>query len=197
MNKLLNIIVALVFIFTGHLSFSQEMKKYICDGQGKGQGLKFSINYPSIWTVSEGVRPHILRTFEYKNKNGEISMQIYVKKMEQEPTKDEIDFLFQKEYVLSNPSLKVSKVIDFNNNAQIEDIRCMYITLYQKNKVYDTEVHSIVKNNYIYFGRYLIQINFFVISNDQKYETMIQMYNSFNPIFKELMYSLSINSRWK
>lgn len=197
MNKIQNICFTVVLIVFCNLSFSQEMKRYTCNGEGKAQGLKFSINYPSTWTVTEGIKPHILKTFDYDDKKGRVSMVVYVKKQEETPTKEEIDFVFQKDLITSNPPFIGAKVIEFKNDAQIEDLRCMSITAFVNSKVYDAEIHGIVKDNYIYFDKYLIQVNFFVISDDQKYETMIQMYNSYNPVFKEMIYSLSINSRWK
>lgn len=197
MNKLSHILLVAILILISHFSFSQEMKKYVCNGEGKGQGLKFSLSYPSNWTVTEGIRPHILKIFDWEDKRGKVSMTIYVSKLEEAPANEEIDLVFKKDFILSNPMLNGSKVIEFKNDAKIEDLRCMFLTVYFKSKVYDTEAYSIFKNNQIYFERYHLQVNFDVMSYDQKYETMLQMYNSYNLIFNDIMGNMAINSRWE
>ena len=124
-------------------------------------------------------------------------MTIYVNKLDEVPSKEQIDYAFQKDFTLDNPIFREAKVIEFKNDVQIEDLREMFLTIYVKGKVYDLEAYSIFKFNHIYFDRYHIQVNFDIMSYDQKYETMIQMYNRYNIVFKEIMYGLSIYSRWK
>lgn len=176
---------------------SPKMQRYTCNGEGKALGIKFSIEYPNNWTVTDGIRPHILKSFEFNDNGSKISFVIYVKQLANAPSAEQIDHVFQKNYVLDFYKDSDAKIIEFTNDSKIAlDIRCLTVTSYLKKKVYDEESYALFKNNQMYFKNYHLQFNFSIMSNDQKYETMMKMFYKYNPIFKEMMYSLALNSRW-
>ena len=174
---------------------AQKMQRFTCNGDGKALGVKFSIEYPNNWTASDGTRPHILKVFTFDDNDTNISFAIYVKKLDEAPSKEMINQVFQKDYLMGY--FKDAKLIEFSNDSKIEDLRCLNLSVYMKSKVYDQVAYSIFKNNQIYFKKYHLQFNFTVSSFDQKYETMMKMYNKYNPIFNIMMTSLALNSRWE
>lgn len=195
MKKLIfSIISVCLILYSGFVS-SQEMKQFNCRGEGKAQGLKFSVSYPKNWIISDGIRPHIYKLFDFEDPDGSINMTIYIKVLDDAPTEEQINVVFQKDYLMG--FYKDAKMIEFSNDAKIEDLRCLTLTAYIKRKVYDQEAYAIFKNNQFYFNRFHLQFNFTIINNDQKFETAMKMYKKYNPIFKAMMYSLAINSRWE
>lgn len=183
------------FLLVGNTFCSQRMQRFVCNGEGKAQGLKFSVNYPKNWIISDGIRPHVYKLFDFEDTDGSINMAIYINLLDDAPTEEQINVVFQKDYVMG--VYQVAKMIEFSNDAKIEDLRCLTFTAYLKRKVYDQEAYSIFKSNLLFFNRFHLQFNFAIFSNDQKYETAMKMYKKYNPIFKEMMYSLAINSRWE
>jgi len=173
----------------------QEWKWYECNGEGKSDGLEFSIKYPKDWTTSNGIRPHILQTFDFEEKRGNIKMTIYINTFDYKPSELDITNIYDKSNVLE--ALNAFEVLEFNDNVTMDGLRAVYATIYSKEKIYDEEVHAVVKSNILVWDIYLLQIGFSIMSNDQNYNTMYTMYEEYNNIFKEVMYSLAIHSQWK
>ena len=44
-----------------------NVKKFISNGTGKADGLKFSVKYPYNYTSVDGDRPHVIRKFYNKD----------------------------------------------------------------------------------------------------------------------------------
>jgi hypothetical protein len=89
------------------------------------------------------------------------------------------------------------QILEFNNKAKIDMEKCITATMFAKMAVYDKEIISLVKPSMVFYDKYIIQVNFFILSNDQNRETMRDMLNKYNPIFNEIMYSLALLSKWE
>jgi len=87
--------------------------------------------------------------------------------------------------------------LEFNDKAEIDMEKCITATLFAKMTIYDEEIISLVKPSFVFYDKYLLQVNFFIFSNDQNRETMKDMLNKYNPIFNEIMYSLALLSKWE
>ncbi len=188
------LIISTVFFFNTACS-SQDWNRFTCDGTGKCSGLKFSINYPKNWTVQEGTRPHILKNFEFEEKRGVIQMSIYVRELDFIPTEELINETYNKESFIEN--FNGVQILEFNDKAEIDMEKCITATLFAKMTIYDEEIISLVKPSFVFYDKYLLQVNFFIFSNDQNRETMKDMLNKYNPIFNEIMYSLALLSKWE
>jgi hypothetical protein len=187
-------IVSLMMISLSSCS-GQKWSKFNCDESGKCLGIKFSIKYPTNWEKMDGDHPHIIINFGHEEKRGYVKMVIYLNKFDETPTQLDINRIYSKDYIFNN--FKVNKLIEFNNKAKIEDERCVFATIQVEDQMYDQTVRSIVKTNLLIWKDYLFQINFFIFSNDQSFETMSEMYNDYNNTFKEMMVSLAILSKWE
>lgn len=191
-----NLVIAVgIFCLLNSTLFSHEWYKFNCDGSGKCQGIKFSIKYPSNWHRTDGDHPNIVQNFGHEEKRGYVKMVVYLNKFDETPTQADINNIYSKDYLLKY--FKVNKFIEFNNQAKIEDERWVYATIQVEDQMYDQIVRSIVKTNVLIWKDYLFQVNFFIFSNDQSFETMIEMYNDYNSAFREMMVSLVIQSKWK
>lgn len=174
---------------------AQEWNKFICDGSGKCSGLQFSIKYPYNWISEEGNHPHTLKTISYEEERGLIQMTFYVRELEYIPTKREIDDTYTKETFLNN--FNGVQILEFNNNTKIDMENCITATMFAKQQVYDKEVKSLVRFNMIFYDRYILQVNFFIYGYDGNDETMKKMLAKYNSIFNEIMYSLTLISKWE
>jgi hypothetical protein len=188
------LIISSVFFFNPTCS-SQDWNKFTCDGTGKCSGLKFSLNYPKNWKVHEGTRPHIINNFEFEEKRGLIQMSLYVRKLDYIPSDEQINETYNKESFMDN--FDAVQILEFNNKAKIDMEKCITATMFAKMAVYDKEIISLVKPSMVFYDKYIIQVNFFILSNDQNRETMRDMLNKYNPIFNEIMYSLALLSKWE
>ena len=173
----------------------QKWSKFNCDGSGKCLGIKFSIKYPTNWEKRDGDHPHIIINFGHEEKRGYVKMVVYLKKFDETPTQSDINNIYSKDYLLN--LFKVKKIIEFNDQAKIEDERGVYATVQVEDIMYDSTIRTIVKTNLLIWKDYLFQINFFIFSNDQSFGTMNDMYNDYNEVFREIMVSLVINSKWE
>ncbi len=189
------VIVTGILILLHSTLFSQEWSKFNCNGSGKCQGVEFSIKYPSNWKSTGGEHPNIIRNFGIEERRGYIKMVVYLDKFNETPTQSEVNGLFSKDHISSY--FKVNKYIEFNNEATIEGEKCIIATVQVEDKMYDQVVRSIVKTNMLIWKNYLFQVNFFIFSNDQSFKTMNEMYSDYNSIFREVMNSLVIISKWK
>lgn len=187
-------IVSLMMISLSSCS-GQKWSKFNCDGSGKCLGIKFSIKYPTNWEKTDGDHPHIIINFGHEEKRGYVKMVVYLKKFDETPTQSDINNIYSKDYLLN--LFKVKKIIEFNDQAKIEDERGVYATVQVEDIMYDSTIRTIVKTNLLIWKDYLFQINFFIFSNDQSFGTMNNMYNDYNEVFREIMVSLVINSKWE
>lgn len=185
--------IALAFlIFFNSNSFSQSYTKFDFDGSNKCLGLKFSIKYPSKWTINDSNSPHIVKEISIDEKRGLVEMLVYINKYDIAPTQSEIEDLYSKDHFLS--IFRVKKVIEYYNQGNVNGERYSYASIQVEDVMNNQTVRSIFRANSMVWKEYLIQINFAIFSNDQSFETMIKMYNDYNSSFKEIMSSLIINA---
>ena len=192
--KLIILIISSSILFVFACS-AQEWNKFTCDGTGKCSGLRFSINYPKKWTVKDGSRPHIIKNFEFEEERGLVTMTIYVRELDYIPTEEMINETYNRETFIEN--FNGVQILEFNDKAEIDMEKCITATLFAKMTIYDEEIISLVKPSFVFYDKYLLQVNFFIFSNDQNRETMKDMLNKYNPIFNEIMYSLALLSKWE
>jgi len=172
-----------------------EWNKFVCDGSEKCRGFKFSINYPKRWVVKDGSRPHIIKVFEFEERRGMIQMALYLRELDTIPTPEEILYNYNEEAFKN--TFNAVEIIEFNNSNQIDFERCITATLFTKLRIYDEEILALVKPNMIFYQNYLLQVNFFIYGYEQDKEKMKSILESYNPVFKEIMYSLALVSKWE
>jgi hypothetical protein len=192
--RALVIIIGILWMLNAAL-FSQEWSTFNCDGSGKCQGVKFSIKYPINWQKSGGTNSSIVQNFGHAERRGYVKMVVYLDRFDEIPTPSDVDELYSKDHLLKYYS--TDKLIEFNDQATIQGEKCVTATIQVEDKMYDQVVRSIVKTNMLIWKDSLFQINFFIFSNDQSYETMTAMYNDYNEVFKEIVVSLVILSKWE
>lgn len=119
-------ITIIIFCLPFFDTFSQ-WSKFECDGSDQCQGIKFSIKYPSNWKTIDGDQPHILQKFEFEDKQGYGQLIIYINKFEEIPDQSDDEAIYSKENVINSLG-NVKKLLEFNDQAIIEDERCVYAT---------------------------------------------------------------------
>jgi len=122
-------------------------------------------------------------------------MTIYVRELDYIPTEEMINETYNRETFIEN--FNGVQILEFNDKAEIDMEKCITATLFTKMTIYDEEIISLVKPSFVFYDKYLLQVNFFIFSNDQNRETMKDMLNKYNPIFNEIMYSLALLSKWE
>jgi hypothetical protein len=193
MKNLISTLTIFFLLFSN--SFSQGWTIYNSDGIGKCQGLKFSIKYPGDWTIKDGAGQHIVKKFVHEENRGAVQMLVYINKMDHSLTQSEINNTLNKNYLLS--TFKVRKIMEFNDQAKIDGERYAYASIQNEEEMNNQTFRSIIKTNAILWKDYLVQINFFIYSNDQSFETMTKMYNEYNSVLQEIMGSFFLTSKRK
>lgn len=172
-----------------------KWNKFVCSNQNKCQGLEFSIKYPNSWTIEEGERPHIVQKFGKEISNGYIELDIYLNKFERIPTKEEVNQILSYENI--KQAFEFPSTIEYNKDYSIDGIKCVNAIYLSKGRVYDRDIKSIATINVLVWEDYLVQFNFMVSSDDQKYDTMFKIVEEYDDLFTEIIVSIVILSQWK
>ena len=181
-----NIIDSDPFKIPGQDFIAGFTSKYICDGSGKGRGVKFSIKYPHDWHSSEGNRPHIVRKFY--NDDSSVQVMILINDLGETPTKEDINFLFNEE----NAKQLIPSGGHFikSSSAVIEGEKTLVLDYSLKRDKLGMTINTRNRIYLIIYNTYMIQIQLGV------YQPLTGMPNDLNEEFNkyELLFSLMVNS---
>lgn len=168
--------------------------KYLCDGSGKGLGLKFSIKYPKSWNSEKGNRPHIVQ--KISNDDFTTSVMLIINDLEYSPSKSEIDEFFNEDFAREMvPSggyyIKSSNTVIDGELAMVLDYFVQREKLGSLFKI-KIRMYSIIYNNY------LLQVQFLVGQNPlEQPKDLNELFKEYELVFNAMINSLVIVSKWE
>jgi len=200
-NRLLAI--AILFLQTTLFAQSEtDTKNFLSDktsiyrsyGNGKSQGIDFSLKYPSDWKKQEGERPHIVQKFMKTDGSTSILYLVLIKKIDGPMlTQEEIS------NELNNVETSVPKggiYISKNTNFKIDGEKAALLTYKMNRKTsVDVEITMFVCVYSIIYQNYLIQIQGSVggATGSQDYA---QIFESYKVFFSLVANSFVLQSKW-
>lgn len=188
-------------ISSNHISKQGDLKellngnflKYVCDGTGKGRGIKFSINYPSNWSSLEGNRPHIVRKFSNSDKT--ISAMIIITELEKTPTQKEIEYYYTKQG--SMELLPTQATYISNSSTKIEGQPTIINEYTIKTERAENQLKGRMKTYTIFYKKYSIQVQFGVMQLLSSNLDIEKIFNENELLFKAMMNSFILTSKWE
>lgn len=182
------------FNIPGKEFMSGYTSKYICDGSGKGRGLKFSIKYPQSWKSEEGNRPHIVRKFYNDDMSAQV--MIWVDDLEFIPSKSEVDDFFTTENA-KNMIPADGRYIK-SNTTVIEGEKSLVIDYTVKRERLGTIFTSKYRMYSIFYKSYLLQVLFNVSqAPHEEPKDLIEEFEKYEMLFNAMINSFSLISKWE
>ena len=166
----------------------------------KSKGLNLSIKFPENWIAHEGAHPNVLKNF-YRNDKADVECIIIIKKLPKTPTaKDIIGMKSISQIKAIVP--KSGKYLNSNSLLKIDGEPAFFVEFYNERKVgnnlagVDMKMYSSLYS--IIYKDYLIQIGFSVSNSPQDLNDNLEAkYKSYNLIFKQIINSTIILSKWQ
>jgi hypothetical protein len=188
-------LIALLSLFIFQNSFGQDSYRFKCKDNPKCNGVEFSINIPKKFNPLEGDRPHIIKKFVFQENNFSTTIILYLRKLPMKPSNEEINKILSLEniYKMNN----VIELIEYDDNANIDNQKCLTATIYNEAKVYTNKIYNVINQNLLIWEDNLIQVNFFVTTNQDNYEKILNYYDSNKHTFNSIMSSFVLTSKWK
>ncbi len=192
--RLIAILLVVSLTYCGN-AIRTEWNTFRCNSDSKCRGLDFSLKFPNNWITMEGERPHIIQKFRKEVSGGSIELVIYLNDFERSLNSEEIYGIYELENLTSG--IPVRRTMEYDNEAKIDGIPSVILTLSVWDKVYNEGLSSIIVMNVLVWNQYLLQFNFFVFSDDQRLETMKRILKESEEIIEEIMLSVIIQSQWE
>lgn len=175
-----------------------QTHKYVSDGSGKSQGLKFSIKYPQSYSAKEGERPHIVKKF---NSGGEkCDIVITILKLPQTPSPSEKKDMLSKPSLLDMASYPM-KALTATDGLIIDGETAGFVEFYMTRKAnagdQTVTLRAYSRMYCILYKSYLIQITFGVGSTTASESTLKARFNNYKYLFSYVVNSFVILSKWQ
>jgi len=165
----------------------------------KAKGLDFSISVPASWSKGEGNRPNIIQVFRSGCGHGPILCSLMVKAITQplgySPTKQELKELFQPD-VLKQTVPEGGKLI-VARELVLEGYPAGMLVYDITQQRLDFTINVRMTQFVIFHQNSMILIHFAVSKQPDTSETLDQLYQRFQPLFKLVANTLVINDRYK
>lgn len=167
--------------------YNGHIKKYVSDGSGKTQGLKFSFSYPSSWVSKEAHRPHIVRVFQSQFSNGMESAMIMIHNLPttQSLSKNQLESLAKQ--ILSRHPLPPNAILKDSGFTYLETLPGYWerYTMIGKRLNFTLKIECL-KYVFLYKNKMII---FQFVSSTPNGKGTEQRFRKFKPLFNSMLNS--------
>lgn len=201
------------FISNPYKEFQEGYKqKFNSDGNVKSLGLKFTVEFPKSWKLSEGKRPHILNNLSSSDQSCDVTIQVrdFLASLDSTTlTKAEKDYVKSDAYANDtyNESFTNAYGLEYIEGLGFKDVSnytfskskidgqpCMFVKAYGvlntglvEIKVYSISCLLLYKNYCISFGVIINNLN----------DNLSEIKANYELLSEHIIRSLVLNSKWK
>jgi hypothetical protein len=169
-------------------SFNNNIK-FVCKGN-KCLGLDFSIRYPSTWKLIDADRPHVACKVFSENGKGFEGLVVSVFN---EP---EIQNASLYDIALASMS-KNSKIVKYTDDLNIENCKSSSLIFENEDKRLDMVFFSKSIVYIVKYKQYVLCFYFTVSDLSERKNNLSKKFEEFLPLFKKMILSFSIQSKYK
>lgn len=172
-----------------------KISKYSSKGEGKSQGLKINLSYPSSWEANDGERPHIVKKFQQSD--GYVLALLFINKTDAIITESEILEVMTTEGLKS--VIPVSgKYISSNSNLKIEGLKAGSVEYTDENKRVDITIYTHNLAYLFFYKQYLVMVQFYVTGSlNESHEQIDARFNRTKTLFPLIFNSVVIENIWE
>lgn len=167
----------------------KKTKTYLSNGEGKSKGLKFSIQYPTSYTMENANHEVIVKAFG-NSTNGVLYM-IGVVKAEDGISVERKNLLLSKENCEEAMSLNAKNYsfLNFSNRLKIGAFDATFLEF--KNKI--NEINCYNRNYFIVAGDYFVTLNFVIPQKERASNSQhLQLFEGYKSFFELVTKSIKI-----